>query len=178
MYNKEFLKYERLKSELESIKNLCADQYFAVNKCSLGQGQNLLGKCGKLHVERYNYPCIHFYMGNCKYGFNCLFSHSIKRQVVKPEPSKDICRKLYYENFCSQGNKCRFSHDLRTEPCVYNSMGKCKFSENTCRFSHEKKVDVSVPCFFNLMGGCKNEQCENKHTFDNIIKYISYEGPI
>ena len=74
--------------------------------------------------------------------------------------------------------KNRFSHDLRTEPCIYNSLGKCKFSAESCRFSHEKKVDVSVPCFFNLMGGCKNEHCENKHSFDNIIKYISYEGPI
>ena len=177
MYNKEFLKYERLKNELEGIKGLCADQYFAVSKCAGGQGPNGLSKCGKNHVDRCYYPCIHFYMGNCKYGFNCLFSHSIKRQIVKPEPPKEICRKLYLENFCPQGNKCRFSHDLRTEPCIYNSLGKCKFSAESCRFSHEKKVDVSVPCFFNLMGGCKNEHCENKHSFDNIIKYISYEGP-
>jgi hypothetical protein len=34
------------------------------------------------------------------------------------------------------------------------------------------------PCFFNLMAGCKNENCENKHSNENIIKYISYEGPI
>ena len=138
MYNKEFLKYERLKNELENIKTLCADQYFAVNKCpSAGPGQQgQQCKGGKQHVERYLYPCIHFYMGNCKYGFNCLFSHSIKRQIVKPEPPKEICRKLYYENYCPQGNKCRFSHDLRTEPCIYNSLGKCKFSAETCRFSH------------------------------------------
>jgi hypothetical protein len=28
------------------------------------------------------------------------------------------------------------------------------------------------------MAGCKNENCENKHSNENIIKYISYEGPI
>ncbi len=85
MYNKEFLKYERLKNELEVIKNFCADQYFAVSKCQGGPpGPNGQAKCGKIHVERSIYPCIHFYMGNCKYGFNCLFSHSIKRQIVKP----------------------------------------------------------------------------------------------
>lgn len=50
MYNKEFLKYEKLKNELEIIKGLCADQYFAVSKCQLGQGPNTLGKCGKIHV--------------------------------------------------------------------------------------------------------------------------------
>lgn len=33
MYNKEFLKYEKLKGELEMLKNLCANQYFAVEKC-------------------------------------------------------------------------------------------------------------------------------------------------
>ncbi len=173
MYNKEFLKFERLKSELESIKNLCADQYFAVNKCP-GAPTQQGPKCGKLHVERCFYPCIHFYMGNCKYGFNCLFSHAIKRQIVKPEPPKEICRKLYYENYCPQGNKCRYSHDLRNEPCIYNSLGKCKFSAEECRFSHEKKVDVSVPCFFNLMAGCKNDNCENKHNIESIYKYISY----
>jgi hypothetical protein len=155
------------------IKNLCADQFFAVNKC------NSADKCKKTHVERCFYPCIHFYMGNCKYGFNCLFSHSIKRQLVRPEPAKEVCRKLYYENYCPQGNKCKFSHDLRGEPCIYNSIGNCKFSAESCRYSHEKKVDANIPCFFNLMGGCKNaENCENKHSNENIIKYISYEGPI
>jgi hypothetical protein len=89
MYNKEFLKYERLKTELETIKNFCSEQYFAVAKCSGG-------KCGKSHVDRCYYPCVHFYMGNCKYGFNCLFSHSIKRQIVKPEPANELCKKLYY----------------------------------------------------------------------------------
>lgn len=123
MYNKEFMKFERLKMELENIKNLCSEQYFAVNKCPNSS------VCHKNHVDRSMYPCIHYYMGNCKYGFNCLFSHYIKRQIVKPEPSKDICRRLYNENYCPQGNKCRFSHDLRNEPCVFNSMGKCKFSD-------------------------------------------------
>ena len=134
MYNKQFLKYERLKSELDLIKNLCPEQYFAVTKCSNPS------KCGKQHVDRCYYPCIHFYMGNCKYGFNCLFSHSIKRQIVRPEPPKQLCKKLYYENYCPLGSKCRNSHDLRTEPCIYNSMGKCKFTDNNCRFSHEKKI--------------------------------------
>ncbi len=33
MYNKEFLKFEKLKSELDMVKNLCAQQYFSVEKC-------------------------------------------------------------------------------------------------------------------------------------------------
>jgi len=115
-------------------------------------------------------------MGNCKYGFNCLFSHSIKRQIVKPEPAKETCRKLYYENYCPAGNKCKFSHDLRQYPCVFNSVGKCMYTDVNCRFSHELKLDNPIICFFNLMDGCKNGQCENRHTVDNVIKYISYEG--
>ena len=82
MYNKEFLKYEKLKSELDMIKNLCANQYFSVEKC---KGEK---DCGKKHVDRCFYPCIHYYMGNCKYGFSCHFSHALKRQINRPEPTK------------------------------------------------------------------------------------------
>ncbi len=153
------------------IKNMCPKQYFAVDKCH----QKI---CEKQHVDRCFYPCIHYYMGNCKYGFNCLFSHSIKRQIVKPEPAKETCKKLYYENYCPVGNKCKYNHELREYPCVYNSIGKCKFTEENCRYTHEKKLNEPVLCFFNLMNGCKNNECENKHVNENLIKYISYEGPI
>lgn len=88
MYNKEFLKFEKLKSELQEIKSYCGQQYFALEKCP--------GNCGKNHVDPCFYPCIHYFTGNCKYGFNCHFSHRLRRQVAKPEPNKDTCKKLYY----------------------------------------------------------------------------------
>lgn len=153
MYNKEFLRFEKLKGELEMVKNLCANQYFAFDKCPRKEA------CGKHHVERCFYPCIHYYMGNCKYGFSCHFSHALKRQITRPEPTKETCKKLYYENYCSSGSKCKYSHDLREYPCVFNSLGKCKHSDSDCRYSHEKKMDVPIVCFFNLMGGCSNPNC-------------------
>ncbi len=134
------------------IKNLCANQYFAVDKCNKKE-------CVKTHVDRCFYPCIHYYLGNCKYGFSCHFSHSLKRQITRPEPNKETCKKLYYENFCQNGNKCRYSHDLREYACVFNSLGKCKYTNEQCRYSHEKKLDIPVVCFFNLMGGCSNTNC-------------------
>lgn len=172
MYNKEFFKFEKLKSELELIKCLCPDQYFSVEKCPSPNN------CKRNHVPQYYYPCIHFYSGNCKYGFNCRFSHSIKRQIVRPEPAKETCKKQYYENYCPLKNKCKYSHELREYPCVYNSIGKCKFSNENCKYSHVKRMESEVICFFNLMNGCKNDQCENKHTTDNMMKFISYEGPL
>ncbi len=153
MFNKEFLKYEHLKHELKMINGYCGKQYFAVNKCKNPQ------ECGKRHVERCFYPCIHYYMGNCKYGFNCHFSHSIRRQIVRPEPVPETCKKLYYDNFCPLKSKCKNSHDLRQYPCVYNSIGKCKYSDEDCRYSHEKKIEVPILCFFNLMGACENPAC-------------------
>lgn len=33
MLNKDFLKFEKLKQELNRIYGLCPEQYFAVNKC-------------------------------------------------------------------------------------------------------------------------------------------------
>lgn len=69
------------------------------------------------------------------------------------------------------------SHDLRQYPCIHNSIGKCKFGEKDCRYSHEKTLNVPILCFFNLMGGCENKNCENDHHIENALKYISYEGP-
>ena len=28
------------------------------------------------------------------------------------------------------------------------------------------------------MGGCSNANCENAHNVENVIKYISFDGPI
>ena len=174
MFNKDFLKYEKLKGELQWIERLCPQQYFAVEKCETNQ------KCGKNHVDRCYYPCIHYFTGNCKYGFNCHFSHHIRRQITRPEPAKDTCKKLYYENFCPAGGKCRFSHDLKQYPCYYNTLSKCRFSSDDCRYSHDKLIDAPVVCFFDLMKGCKNtpEDCPNTHATDNAAKYLSYDGPI
>jgi hypothetical protein len=38
-------------------------------------------------------------------------------------------------------------------------LGKCKYTNEQCRYSHEKKLDIPVVCFFNLMGGCSNTNC-------------------
>ena len=174
MYNKEFLKFEKLKGELQSIRGYCGHQYFAVEKCPGPQG------CAKQHVDRCFYPCIHYFTGNCKYGFNCHFSHSLRRQVIRPEPDKDTCKKLYYDNYCPMGGKCRYSHDLKAYPCVHNTLGKCKFSSEDCRYSHDKLVETPVICFFDLMGSCRNkpEECPNTHVGENAVKYLSYDGTI
>jgi len=37
-----------------------------------------------------------------------------------------------------------------TNPAFTNSQGKCMFSDDGCRFSHTKKIDVSVSCFLTL----------------------------
>ena len=50
MYIKEFIKYEKLKSELDMIKNICANQYFSVEKY---KGEK---DCGKKHVDRCFHP--------------------------------------------------------------------------------------------------------------------------
>lgn len=155
MFNKDFMKYERLKQELFRIQGYCPQQYFAVQKCPgdpKSQCQN-----DRLHVERYMYPCIHYFTGNCKYGMNCHFSHHIRRQIMRPEPSKDTCKKLYYENNCPQGGKCKFSHDLKQYPCYHNTVGKCRFSDEDCRYSHSTLIEAPVICFFDLMKGCKNK---------------------
>lgn len=128
--NQDFVKYEKLKHELNMIQQLCPRQYFAVNKCD-GNG------CQKLHVEECFYPCIHYFTGNCKYGFNCHYSHNIRRRIPRPEPQKETCRKLYYENYCPMGSKCRYSHDLKQYPCYYNTLTKCKFEADDCRYSHK-----------------------------------------
>lgn len=97
MYNKDFIKYEKLKAELAHLQNLCPSQYFAVKKCpseNLKEGERCVQ--GRFHVPRVQYPCIHYFTGNCKYGMNCHFSHHIRRQNVRPEPNKGTCRKLYF----------------------------------------------------------------------------------
>lgn len=129
MYNKDFIKYEKLKAELQGIQNLCPNQYFTTEKCPTTQAGT---KCprDRFHVDRHSYPCIHYFAGNCKYGMNCFFSHHIRRFIPRPEPEKDTCKKLYYENSCPAGGKCKFSHDLKKYPCYYNTLGKCKFLDN------------------------------------------------
>lgn len=156
MYNKDFIKYEKLKQELNLIQQMCPNQYFAVDKCTKEQNEP---KCknGRVHVERYQYPCIHYFTGNCKYGMNCHFSHHIRRQILRPEPIKGTCKKLYYENNCPDGGKCKSSHDLKGYPCYHNTVGKCRFSDQECRYSHDKLLDTPVVCFFDLMKGCKNK---------------------
>ena len=182
MQNVDFIKYEKLKQELYQIQNYCPHQYFAVEKCT-GKVKDAQGNdvgCGRLHVDRYMYPCIHYFTGNCKYGMNCHFSHHIKRQIIRPAPNADTCRKLYYENTCPQGGKCKFSHDLKSYPCEHNTVGKCRFSDEDCRYSHEKLIESPVVCFFDLMKGCKNkpEDCPNTHISDHVTKHLSYTGPL
>lgn len=50
MYNKDFIKYEKLKQELNRIQGLCPQQYFAVEKCT--KDVNDGGKCknDRFHV--------------------------------------------------------------------------------------------------------------------------------
>ena len=178
MYNKDFIRFEKLKQELNRLQTLCPNQYFAVEKCSAP----LNNKCvnDRLHVDRFLYPCIHYFTGNCKYGMNCHFQHHIKRQIPRPEPQKETCKKLYFENSCPMGNKCKFSHDLSNYPCYYNSIGKCRFDDDECRYDHKTKLELPLVCFFDLMKGCnKSEQeCQNKHITDGVTKYLSYDGPI
>ena len=78
------------------------------------------------------------------------------------------------------GGKCRYSHDLKGYPCIHNTLGKCRFSSEDCRYSHEKLVDTPVICFFDLMGSCKNksDECPNTHVGENAVKYLSYDGTI
>lgn len=155
MYNKDFIKHEKLKGELIRIQGLCAQQYFAVDKCPGAPGHKC--KNEKLHVERFQYPCIHYFTGNCKYGMNCHFSHHIRRQIARPEPNKDTCKKLYYENNCPLGGKCKSSHDLKVYPCYYNTISKCKFADDECRYSHDKLIEAPLVCFFDLMKGCNKK---------------------
>ncbi len=151
LFNKDLAKFEKLRGELEQIKTYCGSQYFAVEKCS--------GKdCKKTHVDRVYYPCIHFYKGNCKYGFNCHFAHSIQRNLAKQPPARETCKELYYNNYCDAGNKCKYSHDLREYPCIYNSLGNCKYAPDDCRFSHDvkKQIKCQIVFLFSLMDDCKN----------------------
>lgn len=76
------MKQQNLRSELQNVRGFCARQYFAPDKCTDSK------LCGKMHVDRCFYPCIHYFAGNCKYGFNCHFSHSIRRQIPRPEPKQ------------------------------------------------------------------------------------------
>ena len=61
--------------ELNTVSTLCARQYFSVPKC---RDQ---AECTKTHVHRVYYPCIHYYLGNCKYGMNCKFAHNLVSKV-------------------------------------------------------------------------------------------------
>lgn len=179
MYNRDFIKNERLKADLAALKDYCPQQYFAVEKCQAP----LHTKCKneRVHVDRYLYPCIHYFTGNCKYGMNCHFSHHIRREISRPEPNKDTCKKLYYENNCPAGGKCKFSHDLKQYPCYYNTISKCRFSPQDCRYSHDKLIEAPLVCFFDLMKGCNKspEECSNTHLAENnAAKYLSYDGPV
>lgn len=168
MINNEFTKFEQLRNELEFLKTLCPNQYFKVKRCR--------NSCKKIHVDKSCYPCIYFYSGVCKDGMNCEFAHTIRRIIAKPTPASDICRTMFNLNYCPFKQDCRYSHDLRKEPCVWHSLGKCKFTAVECRYSHEKKAEVKTQCFFNLMLGCSNPNCPNQHTVDDAYKYVSYEG--
>jgi hypothetical protein len=86
----------------------------------------------------------------------------------------NVCRSFYIELYCPLKGNCRYSHDLKKEPCIWNSIGKCKFSATSCRYSHEIKARSPMICFFHLMRGCFNPNCENTHIEENIYKYISY----
>jgi|JI10StandDraft_1071094.scaffolds.fasta_scaffold71439_2 hypothetical protein len=68
------------------------------------------------------------------------------------------------------------SHDLKKYPCYHNIAGKCRFSDEDCRYSHNLVGDIPIVCFFDLMKGCKNkpEDCPNTHVAENAVKYLSY----
>lgn len=70
--------------ELNTLSNLCSSQYFTINRCRDP------AQCTKQHVQRVYYPCIHYYLGNCKYGMNCKFAHNLTSKV--PSNSEDnVC---------------------------------------------------------------------------------------
>jgi hypothetical protein len=167
MLNPDFLKFQCLKEELEYVGTLCPKQYFSSKKCSGPR------ECGRRHEPRGLYPCIFFYSGSCKYGHKCCFRHTLKRKVTRPDPNPNVCRAFFEYASCYNGHNCKYSHDLRGEPCVWNSLGNCKYTATECRYSHELKAPVSIPCFFHLMGACRNAECPHSHAADKV-RSISY----
>lgn len=65
---------------INTVMGFCSRQYFSYPRCKEQQG------CTKSHVHRVYYPCIHYYLGNCKYGFNCKFAHSMQSKLPADSP--------------------------------------------------------------------------------------------
>ena len=93
--------------EMNVLSALCARQYFSVPRCKDSQ-------CTKQHVQRVYYPCIHYYLGNCKYGMNCKFSHVLSSKV--PSNSEDsVC-------FFSLMNGCDLAKEGKCDKKHINNM--------------------------------------------------------
>ena len=102
--------------ELNFLGTLCPRQYFSVPRCK-DQAQ-----CNKNHVQRVYYPCIHYYLGNCKYGMNCKFSHVLVAKVP-PASEDNVC-------FFSLMNGCEAGRDAKvvageTPPTAQGPATKC-----------------------------------------------------
>jgi len=56
-----------------------------------------------------NIPCRHFARGTCRFGEQCLFSHTIKNLERNPTP----CMYFAALGQCRFGAQCRYTHESK-----------------------------------------------------------------
>jgi len=98
MYSEE----SNFNKEINFLASLCSKQYFSFPRCKDEH------TCGKQHVGRVYYPCIHYFLGNCKYSFNCKFSHVLVSRV--PPTSEDAVCFFSLMDGCNNQTECKKKH--------------------------------------------------------------------